>query len=482
MPNILQFLLNETVQTVENINPNTTVLHYLRSHLNYCGTKEGCGSGDCGACTVVVGELVDGTIHYKAINACITFLASLQGKQLITVESLKNSNLLHPVQQAMVDFHGSQCGFCTPGFVMSLYALAQHYPIPTKAQIFTALSGNLCRCTGYRAIVNAAANIAKSIQSPTNSQQPTNSIAQLKTIKRKQLIHLTDGQSHFFSPQTIQQLTALLQHYPDAKLLSGGTDLALTVTQQQQEFKVIIYLGNVAELTTVKETSHYLIIGAAVTYSNCFITLKKQYSDFANMMERLGSLQVRNQGTIGGNIGNASPIGDMPPVLIALGASLTLHQGTCSRQLPITDFFLDYKVTALHPGEFIQAIHIPKAKQGYQLKVYKVSKRIDDDISAVLGAFYLNVDNHQIKDVCIAFGGMAAIPKRAYHCEAALQNKPWTAQTITAATNALEQDYKPLSDVRASANYRMQVAKNLLWKCFLEVSTPNVVIRVTDYA
>ncbi|NYZ65099.1 xanthine dehydrogenase small subunit [Endozoicomonas sp. SM1973] len=479
---MIKFLLDDTVQTVENINPNTTVLNYLRHYLNRCGTKEGCGSGDCGACTVVVGELVGETLHYKSINACITFLASLHGKQLVTVESLQATNQLHPVQQAIVDFHGSQCGFCTPGFVMSLYALAKNYPVPSKTQIFTALSGNLCRCTGYRAIVNAAAHVAKFPPPQASDQQSASIVAQLKSINTDQITSLTDGHNQYFAPRSIRQLIDLLQHYPDARLLVGGTDLALLVTQQQQQFNTLINLGNVAELTTIKETVDTVIIGSAVTYNHCFQLLEKQYPEITKMLERLGSQQIRNQGSIGGNIGNASPIGDMPPVLIAVGACLTLRQANSSRQIAIADYFLDYKVTDLQPGEFIQAIHIPKAKPGYQLKIYKISKRFDDDISAILGAFYIKLKDNQIKDIHIAFGGMAAIPKRASHCETALLHQPWTAQTITAATATLTQDFKPLSDVRASANYRMQVAQNLLWKCFLEVSNPSSIIRITDYA
>ncbi|WP_245555182.1 xanthine dehydrogenase small subunit [Hahella ganghwensis] len=475
--------MNNELHSVEHVDPNTTVLHYLRNDLNRCGTKEGCASGDCGACTVVVGELEKGSVKYKSINACITFLPSLHGKQLITVEDLKQDDQLHPAQQTMVDCHGSQCGFCTPGFVMSLYALNKNHPSPTKDTAMEALSGNLCRCTGYRPIVDAALNMGNY---PCDQNTDTIATELLQTINRQDSTFLSNQSSQYFAPTSADELAQLLIDYPDARLLAGGTDLALEVTQFHRDLSTIIYVGNVSELKTIRETDSSLIIGSAVTYNECVHRLEKEYPELGEMIERLGSLQIRNQGTIGGNIGNASPIGDMPPVLIALDATMTLRRGHNTRTIKVADYFHDYKVTDLKANEFIQSIEIPKAKPGYQLKIYKISKRIDDDISAVLAAFYLHVEGPQVKSFTAAFGGMAAIPKRARHCEAALMGHPWTESSIESAMQALMLDFKPLSDVRASAEYRMDVAKNLLMKSFLEINQSkeqeNTATRVTGYA
>lgn len=490
----IRFLLNNEVKTLTNSNPNTSVLQYLRNEQDRCGTKEGCASGDCGACTVVIAELneADGDeLQYKTVNACITLLPSLHGKQLITVEDLKDGDRLHPAQQSMVDCHGSQCGFCTPGFVMSLFALQKNHAAPSKHETQEALAGNLCRCTGYRAIVDAAAHLTESAtdldkgqKSPKQDQfdrQRAETIRQLKEINKVTTTELGDGEHHAFTPANIDELAQLLQDNPHAKLLAGGTDLALVVTQQLKELDTLIYVGKVPELLKMTETDTTLSVGASLPYSDFNVRLTQEHPEFGAMVERLGSLQIRNQGTLGGNIGNASPIGDMPPVLIALGATMTLRQGTQERSIPVEDYFIDYKVTSQKDAEFIQSVEIPKAKVNHHLKVYKISKRIDDDISSVLAAFHLCVEDNLIKTACIAYGGMAAIPKRASHCEAALLGQPWNQATIERATAALEQDFTPLTDARASEQYRMQVAKNLLQKCYLELENPTAKTRVVNY-
>jgi len=481
----IRFLLNNELKTLSDSNPNTSVLQYLRSEQGHSGTKEGCASGDCGACTAVIAEADGDKLRYKTINSCITLLPSLHGKQLITVEGLKDGETLHPAQQAMVDCHGSQCGFCTPGFVMSLFALQKNHETPNKAETREALAGNLCRCTGYRAIVDAAALLTEMAAGEKGNDQfdrlQADTLRQLKEINRTTLTELSDGQHLAFSPTSIGELAQLLQNNPQARLLAGGTDLALEITQQLKQLDTLIYVGNVQELLRSSETDDTLSVGAAVPYSEFTLRLIREHPEFGAMIERLGSLQIRNQGTLGGNIGNASPIADTPPVLIALGANLTLRRGQHVRSLPVEDYFIDYKVTAQRDSEFIQSVEIPKAKADHHLKVYKISKRIDDDISAVLGAFHLCIEDGQIKTARIAYGGMAAIPKRASHCEAALLDQAWSQDTIEQAMAALEQDFTPLTDVRASEHYRMQVAKNLLQKCYLELENPGANTNVVNY-
>ncbi|WDE14045.1 xanthine dehydrogenase small subunit [Thalassomonas haliotis] len=483
--NTIRFLLNDELIMLENIDPNLTVLQYLRDIRFQSGTKEGCASGDCGACTVVLAELAGeefNELNYKSANACILFVGSLHGKQLITVEHLKEGQELHPVQQAIVDFHGSQCGFCTPGFVMSSFALHKAVSSPDRAQVVEALAGNLCRCTGYRSIIEAA--MASSADSPPDSfaRHYHQTVAELKKIHLQAEARLSASGHHFYSPTNIDQLADYLLAHPKATLLGGGTDLALSVTQQLNTIDKLVFLGNVKELNGLRETQDSIIVGSAVPYSLFTPLLHQQYPELGEMIERIGSTQIRNNGTLGGNIGNASPIGDMPPALIALGATMTLRRGDSTREMPVEDYFKGYKVTDLAESEFIQDITIPKAKTGQECKVYKISKRIDDDISAVLAAISIEIEQDSVKSVSIAYGGMAAIPQRAVACEAALKGQPWTQGSIDAAKQALTQDFQPMSDVRASDKYRMTVAQNLLQKCFLELQNRHVETRVVNYA
>ena len=479
---MIKFLLNGDVHTVENLNPNTTVLAYLREHLRKTGTKEGCAAGDCGACTVVVGELDGDGIRYSHLMSCIALLPTLHGKQLITVEDLKHDGKLHPVQEAMVECHGSQCGFCTPGFIMSMFALRKNDPAPTRQRIEEELAGNLCRCTGYRPIIDAAVQMYDAPMDDQFSARESATVAQLKSINKQPDVGLEGDGCRYFAPTSSKELCGLLLQYPDAHLLAGGTDLGLEITQFLRELETIIYVGNVADMRAVEESESSYKIGAAGTYSECVHLIEQEYPDFAEIFERLGSTQVRNVGTIGGNVGNGSPIGDTPPALIALNARLYLRKGDSERVIPAEDYFVDYKVTALQESEFIHAIEIPKAQAGYSFKMYKISKRLDDDISASCGAFLLKIEQGKVADVRIAFGGLAGIPKRAGHCEQALAGQPWNQATIDQAKLALVQDFTPLSDVRASAAYRMQVSSSLLQRCFLEIEQPTVLTRVTHYA
>ena len=480
---MITFLLNQQQQVIEQLCPNTTVLEYLREHRQLTGTKEGCASGDCGACTVVIASSEGGDLHYQAINACITLVASLQGKQLITVEHLQQQEQLHPSQQSLVDCHGSQCGFCTPGFVMSLFAYGKNHVSPERHSILSALGGNLCRCTGYRPIIDAAVQMYEPSPSDQFDHQRQQTLAQLDAMATATTVSLTGADKQYFAPGDRKQLSALLLEYPAARLVAGATDLALEITQNLATIDTLIYTGAVAQLKMIDEREQALHIGAAVTYSEAESALISAYPDLEELLERLGSKQVRNQGTVGGNIANGSPIADMPPVLIALGASLQLRRGDQSRVIGIADFYLGYKHTALATSEYIEQIIIPKLEQPQWLKVYKISKRLEDDISATCAAIKLQVNNSVITGASIAFGGMAAIPKHAQHCEQALLGKPWSEASIEQAMAALTQDFEPISDFRASANYRLQVSKNLLLRYFHEINAGSgEQLRVTHYA
>ncbi|TWX71167.1 xanthine dehydrogenase small subunit [Colwellia sp. C1TZA3] len=482
--NAIRFLLNNDVVSIENIDPNMTVLQYLREERFNSGTKEGCSSGDCGACTVVMAELAKDkqTLNYKAINACISFVGSLHAKQLITVEHLKQGAKLHHVQQTMVDHHGSQCGFCTPGFVMSSFALHQHNNTPNRVEVLEALAGNLCRCTGYRSIIDAALVPNESTANDSFAQHYQQTVKQLNDFKTLPSAELSNNVHRYFAPKSSAELAKKLLDNPQAILVAGATDLALTVTQNLATIDDLVYLGDVAELHRLDNNADEFVIGSAVPYSEFTPMLANEYHELGEMIERIGSKQIRNNGTLGGNIGNASPIGDMPPALIALGATMTLQRGDSERKIALEDFFIAYKKTVLNEAEFIKNIYIPKAKAGQLLKVYKISKRIDDDISAVLAAFFIELNDNVVTNIRIAFGGMAGIPMRAKHCEAALLNKTFNKASITAAQQALTQDFQPMSDVRASDKYRMKVGQNLIEKCYLELQSKNIETRVVNYA
>lgn len=465
-----RFLMDNRLHSVNDLPADTTVLQFLRRDAGRCGTKEGCASGDCGACTVVLAQVDGEQLHYQTVNACLTFVSALHGKQLITVEDLKHRGELHHVQQAMVDNHASQCGFCTPGFVMSLFALEKQRQTFEREEAQQALSGNLCRCTGYRPIMDAAQQVCEQPQ-PDQFDQ-----AEQQTIVR------LNGIGPVPEPTNISTLAAHYLANPDARLVAGGTDLALDVTQRYQRLPKLISLSAVAELQQVSVTENELLIGAAAPISRCMPLVQQEFPDFGLLLERFASQQIRNQGTFGGNIANASPIGDGNPVLLALGATLVLRRGTVQRHLPLEQFFLGYKKTALQPGEFIEQIRIPRSNDSARkLRVYKVSKRLEDDISAVCAAFQIEVRQGVVVHARVAFGGMAEITKRAAHCEAELLGHPWQITTIERAAQALELDFSPLSDFRASREYRMQVAKNLLRRCHIELTSPETLMRVTCY-
>ncbi len=464
----VRFRLDGVVHELRNPDPAMTVLRWLRTRAWRPGTKEGCGEGDCGACTVVVASpRSEGGHDYRALNACILFLPMLDGKILFTVESLGAPGAaLHPVQQAMVELNGSQCGFCTPGFVMSLYA---HYLGQGNASVRDTLAGNLCRCTGYGPILEAA---ERARGFPRALPDPA-WLAPVEVEASLAIAHVderTGATRHFFAPRSIAELAQVANEHPDAVFLAGGTDVGLWVTKQLMDLPTVISVMSVAELHMLKQTPAGLEIGAAVVYTTVLSAMTALHPDLGELLRRLGSVQVRNAGTIGGNIANGSPIGDSPPPLIVLGASIVLNKNGVRRQLPLERFFLAYGKQDCAPGEFVEKIVVPALPAGADLRVYKLSKRFDQDISAVCGAFLFRREGGTVREARIAFGGMAATPRRASAAEAALAGKAFAQPALHAAMTALEQDFTPLNDMRASARYRMTAAKNLLQRAFLEIS------------
>ncbi|MDO6443144.1 xanthine dehydrogenase small subunit [Marinobacter sp. 2_MG-2023] len=487
---MIEFLMNGQIEKLDHIDPNLSILEWLRTKMRLTGTKEGCASGDCGACTVITGTPDEsGAMSYQAINSCITLMASLHGKELITIEAFQQEPG-HPVQSNMVKHHGAQCGFCTPGIVMSLTALHANRKKggTSNDQILEALSGNLCRCTGYRPIIEASHQAMVEEWQP-ESGHPAAGIAHKApasslTGMHKNSYTLSSPEGcRYDSPVNLDQLRALRREAPASRLVAGGTDLMLEITQQLSTLGHLISVERIPELQGCVLDGSELVIGAATTYQQLRTPLSEHWPAFDAMLERLGSLQIRNRGTLGGNIANASPIGDMPPPLIALGATLVLDGPDGERRLPLDEFFQGYKQTSLQPGEFVHSVRVPVPSANEALYIHKVSKRLDDDISAVLGAFRLTIDKGVVLACRLAFGGMAAVPARALHAEAALTGQPWNEESVQAAITALTSDFSPLSDARASSGYRLQVAGNLLRRTLLaSTSLYGEQLMVTDYA
>jgi len=472
----IKFVWNNKIFKIDNPDPNETLLNFIRLKIKKTGTKEGCAEGGCGACTVVLAELKKNDLTYKAINACISFVTILQGKQLIIVEDLLNSKgSLHPVQKAMVDYHGSQCGFCTPGFVMSLFAMQKNYSSYSEENIKDSISGNLCRCTGYRPIVDAAKSLNNKNRSDKFVKSKKKIISLLKKIKLEN-ISIKNRNKKYFAPRTVTELKKIIKDYPNSIFLSGGTDLSLIVTKERKDIDNIISLSSINELNFIEEKNEHIVVGSATSLREFEIFIKKYYPDFTAILKRYGSVQIRNVATIAGNIATASPIGDTLPLLLSLDAKVVLQSLNKKTILPLKNFFISYRKTKLKKRQFIHSIIIPILKKNI-FKAYKISKRIDDDISSVCASFNLEIKNKKIKNIKIAYGGMASIPKRAINCEKTLINANISEENIEKAKKILEKDFKPINDMRASKNYRMEIAKNLLMKCFIEIKD-NKLIRL----
>jgi xanthine dehydrogenase small subunit len=468
----LRFRFRGAEVALDRFSPRLTLLDWLREEAGAKGVKEGCAEGDCGACTVVLSRpLADGGLEYRAVNACVMLLGQVDGAELITVEDLAEGKTLHPVQQAMVDLHGSQCGFCTPGIVMSLFALYHSGQAATRASANDQLAGNLCRCTGYRPIVDAALETCAGAPGDRFArEEKTRAEALLKVSDDKDLF-VGEEQRFFAAPSSEASLASLYARHPDAALVGGATDVGLWITKGLRDLKKIIWLGRVKGLDRIEDGAEAIDFYATAALDTALEPLAMVHRDLREIMRRFGSAQVRAAGTVGGNVANGSPIGDTPPVFIALGAKVELRQGETSRELPIENFFIAYGKQDRKPGEYVRRIHVPKLGANHQFRSYKVSKRFDEDISAVMSAFRLTLEGRRITEARLAYGGMAATPKRASAAENALRGADLRdPSTWEPAVAALGQDFAPVTDMRASAGYRRDTASALLRKALVEIA------------
>ena len=458
----IRFILNGAEVEITDQPPMRTLLDWLRYERRLTGSKEGCAEGDCGACTVALREVVNGQEKTRPVCACIQTLGMVHGREIVTVDGLDTDGLgndglgnagLDPIQQAIADNHGAQCGFCTPGIVMALWAHGQAGGARDRQSIEDALGGNLCRCTGYGPILEAA-------EATTSPPRPV-----LVVAETGPLTYRAAGRA-FHAPVSLEALLDLRAAHPDATILSGATDVGLWVTKHGFDPAEVLYTGRVAALQRIEVSGETLTLGAGVTYRDAFDTLAEAFPGMRPLLRRIGGAQVRAAGTIGGNIANGSPIGDMPPALIAAGATLVLASTRGERAIALEDFFVEYGRQDLAPDEIVARLEVPLAA-GERLVCHKVSKRFDQDITAVLGCFDIGISGGTIAHARLAYGGMAGIPARARAAEAVLTGQPWTEATVRAAMAAMADDFTPLTDMRASAGYRMQTAQNLLLRHYL---------------
>jgi len=482
----IRYLHRGEVVVVDNVAPTTTLLDHLRLSRGLTGTKEGCGEGDCGACTVALGRLVDGHRLFQPVNACIQLLGQIDGAELVTIEDLAEGEELHPLQEAMVAHHGSQCGFCTPGIVMSLFTLYQDAETPIdRTSINDQLSGNLCRCTGYAPIASAMleACAARPEGRPADhfAKAASDSVACLAALNDGEDIFAGSENAFFAAPTSLDSLFGLLAQHPQATLIAGNTDVGLWINKRLMPLEKIIHLGRIAALSGIEETADHWRFGATATFASVADGLKGRFSTLDTLFRRIGSRQVRASGTIGGNIANGSPIGDSPPALIALGATLHLISAEGPRDLPLEAFFVDYGKQDRRPGEIVAGVTVPKPAKDLVFFTGKLSKRFDQDITSALGAFAFTLAGETIASARIAFGGMAATPKRANATEQAVTGLSLSNERAFALLLAtLETDYSPLSDMRASSAYRMAGAKALLLKALLAARAQALGLPVPD--
>ncbi|MGE0847747.1 MAG: xanthine dehydrogenase small subunit [Flavobacteriaceae bacterium] len=467
----VEFLLGDAPCRLDGLEPSRMLLDVLRDDLRLTGTKEGCAEGDCGACTVLVGEPVDGgALEYRTVNACIRPAATVDRCHVLTVEHLRSAGGdLHPAQSALVAHHGSQCGFCTPGFVMSLTAVAMQGGQPSRGEVAERLQGNLCRCTGYRPIVDAALAMGgEPFPHRGEGVFDAKAVSQALRALPDGPLETAGASGAFHAPESLDELAGLLGRVKEPVFFAGATDVGLWITKKLRRPEHLVWLGRIAELRGIGETPEGLRIGALTSYSEARGALAGLAAPFGELISRIGGEQIRNWGTIGGNIANGSPIGDMPPPFIALGATLHLWSPRGRRSMKLEDFFIDYGRQDRAADEIVEAVEVPAPGATDRFAIYKISKRRDEDITAVLGAFRLEMGGVVVRRARLAFGGMGPVPARAKRAEAALEGRPFDAASVEAAAAALEEDFSPIEDMRASAAYRRRVAANLLRRFRLE--------------
>ena len=469
MSNKIQFILNDKEVVVdfekENLSPTTTVLNYLRGRSDCKGTKEGCAEGDCGACSVVLETVSDSSKEYKSVDSCLMFLPMLHGKRLMTVEGIGSSIDMHPVQQAMVHTDGSQCGFCTPGFISSLYVLSKNTENPTREEIDDSLTGNLCRCTGYSPIVEAAETLSN--YTPKDEADFSQKIQALNT---RGIISIEFDGQEYFKPFTLKDALELKSKYPDALIVNGGTDIGLLVTKRNEKLVQLIDISDVEEINGMSESKSKVTYGAGLSLEKVRMHCEKIFPALFDMLTVFGSKQIRELGTLGGNVANASPIGDTPPVLLSFGASVVLNSVEGKREMKLEDFITGYRTTALKANELITEIVIPVPDEKSIHKSYKISKRKDLDISTVSGGFALVLDKSKVAEIDLFYGGMAAETKHALKAEDFLKGKEWSRENVEHAMTLVDAEFTPISDARAEKEGRTLMARNLLLKFWSETN------------